>query len=388
MIPRTPEPSFTNPFRYGDLALDEAFTDRQDEIKELKADIRNGQNVVIFAPRRFGKTSLVWRATQELLAKNEVLIAQVDLMATPSKEKLAEKLARSIYEDIASTVFRVREKAAGVFSGLKITPTITLDPTDASLSFSFEAGARKEDIDATLEKLFELPAQLAADRKQRAAVIIDEFQEILDIDPELPQLMRSIFQKQPEVAHVYLGSKRSMMEKIFNDANEPFWRSAKKTELGLIEPKHFAPFIKERFEATDRSVDDDVIAGILSITHGHPYGTQELCYFLWEEVPEGWAAHETELEAAITKVLRSEHAHFSRIWTKAPNNHRLILQALAQEPIEHVSDESRRKHNLPADATVRKGLKAMTEDEIVMRDENGWRIAEPFFADWIRRYQS
>ena len=187
------EPRFTNPFRYGDLALDEAFTDRRDEIKELKADIRNGQNVVIFAPRRFGKTSLVWRATQELLAKNEVLVAQVDLMATPSKEKLAEKLAKSIYEDIASIVFRVREKAAAVFSGLTITPTITLDPMDASLSFRFEAGARKEDIDSTLERLFELPAQLAADRKQRAAVIIDEFQEILDIDSGLLPLMRSIF---------------------------------------------------------------------------------------------------------------------------------------------------------------------------------------------------
>ena len=379
---------FTNPFRYGDLALDEAFTDRLDEIKELKADIRNGQNVVIFAPRRFGKTSLVWRATQELVAKNQVLIAQVDLMATPSKEKLAEKLAKSIYEDIASIVFRVREKATAVFSGLRITPTITLDPDDASLSFKFEAGARKEDIDATLERLFELPAQLAADRKQRAALIIDEFQEILDIDPGLPPLMRSIFQRQPEVAHVYLGSKRTMMEKIFNDANEPFWRSAKKMELGLIAPEQFAPFIKERFEATDRGIDDDVVEGILSITHGHPYGTQELCYFLWEEVSEGWAAHRTQLEAAVTKVLRSEHTHFSRIWTKAPNSHRLILQALAQEPIQHVSDEFRRRHNLPPDATVRKGLRVMTEDEIVMRDERGWRIAEPFFAEWIRRYQS
>ena len=55
-----------NPFRYGALALDEAFTDRQSEISELKADVRNGQDVVIFAPRRYGKSSLVWRASQEL----------------------------------------------------------------------------------------------------------------------------------------------------------------------------------------------------------------------------------------------------------------------------------------------------------------------------------
>ena len=47
----------------------------------------------------------------------------------------------------------------------------------------------------------------------------------MEIDASLPKLMRSAFQEQPEVAHVYLGSKRHMMERIFSDANEPFWRS-------------------------------------------------------------------------------------------------------------------------------------------------------------------
>jgi hypothetical protein len=379
---------FTNPFRYGDLALDEAFTDREDEIDELKADIRNGQNVVIFAPRRFGKSSLVWRASQELLAGREVLIAQVDLMATPSKEKLADKLAKSIYEDIATVVFRARQKATSIFTGLQITPRISLDPIDGSLSFSFEASSRKQDIDDTLEKLLELPAQLAADRKERCALVIDEFQEILDIDPQLLPLMRSIFQKQPEVAHVYLGSKRSMMEKIFNDVNEPFWRSAKKIELDLIDPRYFAPFIKERFASTDRGIDDDVVDRILAITHGHPYGTQELCYFLWEEIWKGRIARAADLETAVANVLRSENAHFTRIWTKAAQSHRLVLQALAEEPVQHISDEYRRKHGLPIDATVRKALKTMVDDEIVMRDSSGYRIGEPFFAEWIRRYQS
>ena len=106
----------TNPFRYGDLALDEAFTDRERELDELKSDMRNGQNVVIFAPRRFGKSSLVWRASQELIGAGELAVAQVDLMATPSKEKLAEKLAKSVYEDIASNFAKVREKTIEVVS--------------------------------------------------------------------------------------------------------------------------------------------------------------------------------------------------------------------------------------------------------------------------------
>jgi AAA+ ATPase superfamily predicted ATPase len=42
--------------------LDEAFTDRARELGELERDIVNGQDVVILAPRRYGKSSLVWRA--------------------------------------------------------------------------------------------------------------------------------------------------------------------------------------------------------------------------------------------------------------------------------------------------------------------------------------
>src|SRR4051794_27874946 len=127
-----------NPFRFGSLALDEAFTDRDDEIAEIEADVRNGQDVVLFAPRRYGKSSLVWRVAQRLVRK-KVLVAQVDLMTTPTKERLAEKLAKTIYEDVASPLLRVKERLR-VFQNLRIQPTVTVDPADGSLSFGFAAG--------------------------------------------------------------------------------------------------------------------------------------------------------------------------------------------------------------------------------------------------------
>ena len=58
-----------NPFRFGDIALDDAFTDREESVRELVADMGNGQNVVLYAPRRYGKTSLVWRAANEAIAR-------------------------------------------------------------------------------------------------------------------------------------------------------------------------------------------------------------------------------------------------------------------------------------------------------------------------------
>ncbi len=378
-----------NPFRFGDLALDEAFTNRDAELRALKADILNGQNVVIFAPRRYGKSSLVRRATQQLATKR-VLVAQVDLMTAATKEQLAAKLAHAIYQEIATPLYRTRDRASQVFRSLRIVPVMTVDPTDGSLAFSFRAGHAREDIDATLERLLQLPAELSAERGRRACVVFDEFQEILDLDPNLPALMRAVFQLQPDVAHVYLGSKRSMMERLFNDANEPFWRSARHMELGVIAPEAFAPFIRERFAATRRTIAPEAVSGVLAKTRGHPYATQELCYALWEETTSRRTAGSAELEAAIGRVLRSENAHFTLIWDQASRVQRATLQALASEPlVAATSQDFRRRHGLPGPSSVQRALDALVEEEIVLREAAGsYRIAEPFLAEWILRLGS
>jgi hypothetical protein len=258
--------------------------------------------------------------------------------------------------------------------------------TDGSIGFSFQAGFRSEDIDATIERLLELPAQLAVGRRRRVALVLDEFQEIVKIDRKLLPLMRSIFQEQPEVAHVYLGSKRHMMEEIFNDEHEPFWRSAKQLELGVIPAPAFAAFIHAGFARTSRAIDAAVVDALLATTHAHPYGTQELAYTLWELTDQGGTATRTQLDEAVTRVLRSENAHFDRIWEDAARAQRQTLEALARSPgRQPFSDAYRRENNLPAPSTVQKAVEALVADELIERYEAGYRIAEPFFAEWILR---
>lgn len=376
-------PSFTNPFRYGDLALDDAFTNRGGELAALCADMRNGQNVVIFAPRRYGKSSLIWRAAQELVGSGDVLVAQVDVMRASTKERFAEKLAAAIYEDIASVLYRVRDRATAVFRGLRIAPTITLQ-ADGSLSFGFTGGHAPADLDATIEHLLTLPAQLAADRDRRVALVFDEFQEIVKLDRHLIALMRSVFQEQAEVSHVYLGSRRHMMQQIFNDEHEPFWRSAKQMELGVIAPGLFAAFLATRFASTGKGIDRGAVDALLQITHAHPYGTQELAYGLWEVTPPDLSATAEDLGIALRRVLRAENAHFARIWERAPKAQRVVLEALATEPgSPALSGAYRRAHNLPATSTVQRALEALVDDELVSRFADGYRIAEPFLAEWI-----
>ena len=54
-----------NPFIYGKIARGEYFANREREIAELTADILAGQNVILFSPRRYGKTSLIMEVLDE-----------------------------------------------------------------------------------------------------------------------------------------------------------------------------------------------------------------------------------------------------------------------------------------------------------------------------------
>jgi hypothetical protein len=371
-----------NPFKYGPIALDDFFTDRDEEIAELAEDAINGQDVVIFAPRRFGKTSLVHRTAQRLGAR-KALVAEVNLWFTPTKEKLAGRLAREIAE-ILGIAGKAKE-VARVFGTLRVTPTMTVDPEDGSFNFSFAAGHATEDIDETLERLLRMLGETAASRKRPVVLVLDEFQEIVDIDPGLTKLLRSVFQEQPEVAHIYLGSKRHLMERIFNDQNEPFWRSAKRVELGPIPAEAFKPFIRKGFTDRGRGIEDAVATRVLEITGGHPYATQELCYFLWAETDEGQTATVEQLDEALSKLLRSEHSHFSDLWGRANSNQRAVLSALATEPGHPLAQMYRTRHVLRSASTVQRSVETLAQQELVARQDGFVRISEPFFAEWIQR---
>jgi hypothetical protein len=374
-----------NPFRFGNFVVDE-FADRTSELAEVEADMRNGQDLVIFAPRRLGKSSLVLKAAATLRRKKG-LVAYLNVMTAPTKARFAERLAAAVYADIAAPKARLKDKALTLFQGLRIVPTITVDPIDGRLSFSFGVGHAVADLDRTIEMLLELPAKIAAERDQRVVLILDEFQEIVDLDPNFPKLLRSVFQEQPDVCHVYLGSKRHVMHDLFSDANEPFWRSAKQMEIGLIPKDQFARFIRRRFDATHKELDPAVCDRLLEITRGHPYATQEICYSLWEQTPFDGGAQDEQLSRALELVLQSEHAHFSLVWDGLSAGQRLLLEALAREPGRPLVGAYRARHQLAGASSIQAALKALVDRELVEREpDGGYRVMEPFLTEWLAEF--
>jgi hypothetical protein len=377
-----------NPFTFGALALDDAFVDRERELGELAADLRSGQDVVILAPRRFGKTSLAFRAIQDV-QREGIVVAYCDLMRTPTKERFAAALAKTVLDDLSSPAGQLLDRAAALVRTLRVRPTVEVDPIEGDVRFSFTASRRREDIDDTIDRLLELPGRIGAERGKRTALVLDEFQEVTRLDETLPNRMRAVFQTQPEVAHVYLGSKRHVLDTLFNDRNEPFWRSARQMIVGRLPHDALGVYVRDRFARSERDIDDDALARLLDVAGGHPYATQELAFFAWARVPHGHAAHAPDVEAALADVLRAEHNNLSRVWEGATQNERLVLLALRSGPASLYAEETRLTAGLPAATFVQRAVSALVREDVVEKGPDGrYVMAEPFLAEWIGRQEA
>src|SRR5207244_6281743 len=82
----------SNPFRFGRIVSGDAFTDREADLLVLERELRGGQNILIEAPRRFGKTSLILEVKRRLQAGGGP-VAYLGRQLVPSRPPLAGRLA-------------------------------------------------------------------------------------------------------------------------------------------------------------------------------------------------------------------------------------------------------------------------------------------------------
>ena len=375
-----------NPFRYGSVVSGVQFVGRWQELAELELDMRSGQNVVLIAPRRYGKTSLVLIVV-ERLREQGVLVAYYDLLGAPSKAMLANGLATALYRDLVSLHDRAWRNVTDFFHKRAFSVKLSMGP-DGYPAVDLGLGERTRDVDTALARLLEIPGQIAKDG-HKIAVVLDEFQEAPQLDEHLPALVRSVWQMQPNVSHAFLGSQRHMMQRIFTDVNEPMYRMAKPMVLGPIDRASFVAFIRGRFSATEQQITDDAVDRILTITECHPFDTQQLCHFAWNLAALDKLVATPELvDRAVGRLLAADNARYTELWSRLTRQQRLVLSALmASGGTSSIYSESyRQRYGLGAASSVQRSIKALLEQDLVDEPLPGeYRIPDAFLQAWLAR---
>jgi hypothetical protein len=310
----------------------------------------------------------------------------VDLWPTDSAASFATTAARALTEAYATTPQKLLETAKTLFSAL--VPSVTLDDAgNPKLSLELAARAAPE---RELREVLEAPAEIARRSGRRVTVVFDECQRILEYETDLVErTLRSVTQHQEEVAYLFLGSRKHLIQTMFLDESRPLYRSAGHYPLRAIDEKHWIPFVRKRFADGERTIDDVRIGEICDRTQGHPFYTQHLCHALWEICPAGGAVDEGMVDAALEILLERESFAYTTLWESLSKNQRRFLTGLALEPadVQPFSADFTRRYGLRSASNAQRAVEGLLERDVIDREESAYVITDRFLRLWIRRAQ-
>ena len=209
----------SNPFKFGKEVSGDQFYDREDAFGKLYLKLAGGScNVVMYAPRRYGKTSLVKKVFARLEDEG-IPTVSIDLNKIANIEKFCEQYALALCR-LAGKGQMIANRISTYLSHLN--PTFSFGG-EAILSVKLGYGMKMNET--SVSSVLDLAEKIAAEVVGGPiAVAFDEFQEIERLSPDLPLegIFRSCIQAHQNVRYVFLGSKTHMLKRMFGEKSRPF----------------------------------------------------------------------------------------------------------------------------------------------------------------------
>ena len=371
-----------NPFKFGKEVTGYQFYDRETIARELSRKLMDASsNIVLFAPRRYGKTSLVMRVLNDLSVKEGIRGMCFDMTRVTSLARFCETYVNAVYAMVGGrrewmhlltehlTSFRP-ELSINVAGGVRIRLDLAAGLTEMSIA-----------------EALDLPEKLSHDMGDIPLVVaFDEFQDVAELSKEfaLEKIFRSCIQAHQNVRYVFLGSKTHLMKRMFADASRPFYNSATPLPLGKPPVAESREFLFTRFRDAGIELGVQELDRILEVSENIPYYLQELASAVFEVASPGQAVSATHLNQAIEDIVSKNSELYAERLAGLSESKRAIILALATEPTAVFSDGYRVTHALPVSSTLHTALKELQEDGIVNTEADGHRLADPFFRLYVR----
>jgi hypothetical protein len=362
-----------NPFHYGTPVQGEQFAGRAEELGTLVARMRDGISVVLVSPRRYGKTSL-HRAAQARLAATRppAAVVEVNLLHAGSPPRFAGLLAAQAFHVPGARWSRARQAVPEFLKRLRLTPSVSFD-TNGNPRFGFDAGLSALDAHAVLDDVYAL---LAEERTRRpAALVLDEFQAVDLVSPDLPDVLKGLADERPSVSLVLAGSKRSLMERLVERRGSPLYGIAQRLALGPLPEGEMTAYLVARAASGGRPMDGSTAAEIITLAGPVPNDIQHLAYDAYE------AATGRIDAAAVAAGMARAVSHDAPLFADRVR----LVTALAQRPVAApYSAAFARSVGLATGSSVHKALLPLLENDDVVERDGDLALADPFFAAWLR----
>lgn len=369
------------PFVFGVRVEGNTFTDRKEETNRLKMNFLYGVNTILISPRRMGKTSLVEKVCS-LVESDTLKIAKIDAFGCRSENDFINAFATAVVRATSSKWEEWMENAKTFLSRFIPKISIGQDPlTDFSIALEYNRA------NTVTEDILQLPETIAKQKGIKIVICIDEFQQIADFPDSITfqKKLRSVWQLQSNVSYCLYGSKKHMMEKMFQSQSHPFYRFGDLFYLDKISETDWVEYICERFRVTGKDISRELASEICTVTDRYSSYVQQLAWLVWLRTDKH--ATKEDVEFGIDRMLDACEPLFIQQTESLSAYQMNFLRALANGVrTGFTRSEILDTYQLGTAANISRLKKALTEkDLIMMTAPKKLEISDPILALWLKR---
>lgn len=337
--------------------------------------------MVVFAPRRYGKTSLVKQVMARASARG-YLAVYVDCFSVIAKEDLVQKFAAAVISSMGKNVVAVDllQRARNLFS--YIIPSLEIRPDGVSISAKYDPSA---DFLYLIEDVFNGIVRHLRTKKIKCLIVFDEFQEITELKEsrQVEGLLRGQVQAVTDIGCFFVGSRRRILQSMFNDGKRPFFRQAFNYPLEKIPKEELANHIVKLFAKTLKTCRSTLAEDLYDYVEGNTYYVRKLAHLLWDMTEK--EASPKLLDAARLELLGAESFDLKGVFGGLLMGEKKLAMALAKEPTDKpYAMGYLKKHNLTPGG-LQKSMKSLQGKDIVEQNREGiYGLTDPLFGRWCR----
>lgn len=368
------------PFVFGVATSGDNFTDREKETQRLLLNFTHGVNTILISPRRWGKTSLVKKVAQLAQTKARKIV-YLDIFSCRTESEFYRLFATSVLKQTSSKWDEWVENTKQFLAHINPKISIGTDPmNDFSISFEYSMQ------DNAGNDILQLPEKIAIAKGIQIVICIDEFQQISDFEDSktFQKKLRTVWQLQQHVSYCLFGSKKHLMNELFEKKNLPFYKFGDAIYLTKIETKYWIEYICKRFENTGKRISPELAKEICRLVDNHSSYVQQLAWLLWIRTTD--IATEEQLTHALEDLLDQNNILFQSETENLSAYQMNFLKAVIDGiHSKFSSKEIILKYNLGTSANIVRLKSALLQKELIETDGKEIILADPVFGVWFKK---
>lgn len=373
-----------NPFSVNAYISAELFCDRKKESATISSALRNGRHVMLYSPRRYGKTGLIHQVFNGLAKVRGTRTVFADIYAARDVHEFNTILLNAVHEALNPTPKQFLRNAMTWFSALR--PIVSLDELTGRPSISLERSNHRQEAATTREIFRILNAQ-----ERTIFLALDEFQQTSSFkDARMDALLRTELQRSSKVRCLFSGSQRHILLDLFNNAANPFYGSADQVELQRIDRNTYADFAVRIMKLHRRTLKKEDALLCYDLCRGHTYYVQVLLNRLFGDARP---LERATIVDVLLSIVREQDAVMATYRSALTRNQWELFAAISQEGEVDTPTGGAfiRKYGLKSSAALVQALQALIDRELVYiidhRPGNGKPVYapyDPFIGAWFK----